>query len=94
MRSHSWEAVNNGLADLEVRSLAIDSKGYVFVGTEGGRVFYSFDSIDAGVSWTEHTQGKTNRPISSMAAVRQGDSVNLYVGTLGRGIWHSTLDLR
>jgi hypothetical protein len=37
----TWTPVNSGLTNLAVRSLAINSDGYIFAGTEGSGVFRS-----------------------------------------------------
>ncbi len=52
-----WEAINIGLTDLEIRSLAVHPhNGYLFAGTANGRLFRStnlgnvWNPIDAGLS--------------------------------------------
>ena len=52
-----WEAINTGLSDLEIRSLAVHPhNGYLFAGTANGRLFRStnlgniWNPIDVGLS--------------------------------------------
>ena len=47
--SSDWEQVNNGLTNLIVNSITIDSEGRMFAGTFGGGIFMS---DDGGNSWT------------------------------------------
>ena len=78
-----WIQSNNGLTNMYVKSLAINSSGYVFAGTGGGGVFRS---VDNGSTWVEMNSGLTNTSINSLAI----DSMNhIYAGT-SAGIYRSS----
>ncbi|MBO1350455.1 MAG: hypothetical protein EBE86_025155 [Hormoscilla sp. GUM202] len=50
----NWVEINKGLIDINIYSLAINDKGYIFAGATGGNVFRS---IDLGESWVEIGSG-------------------------------------
>ena len=62
----TWQAVNTGLTDLALRSLAINSAGDLFTGTATGGVFRSTDD---GGSWSPVNTGLTNLPMGRPLAV-------------------------
>ncbi|MBI1835919.1 MAG: T9SS type A sorting domain-containing protein [Flavobacteriia bacterium] len=77
-----WNAVNNGLTNQNVRSLAADNIN-IYAGTTGGGVFISDDS---GSNWTASNTGLTNGNITSITI----DGTNIYAGTSGGGIFLSS----
>jgi photosystem II stability/assembly factor-like uncharacterized protein len=83
----AWTAINNGLLNLQVKSLSIrpDAK-LLYAGTEGGGVFVT-DS--GGVSWWGVNVGLTNMKIEAVA-VDPGHPDVVYAGTFGDGVWRST----
>jgi len=80
----SWTAVNVGLTDTSVLSLAVSpdtSRGgtTVFAGTYGGGVFISTNS---GTSWKAVNNGLTNMIVSALAAGTNGSGgTNVFAGT-------------
>lgn len=40
-RGRSWEAINEGISELTITSLAINPEGYILVGTNEGNIFHS-----------------------------------------------------
>ncbi|NEO74920.1 MAG: hypothetical protein F6J99_01030, partial [Moorea sp. SIO4G3] len=46
----NWVEINKGLTNLDIYSLAVSEKGYIFAGATDGNVFRS---IDQGESWVE-----------------------------------------
>ena len=43
---HSWDAINSGLTDLTIKSLATDNKDYIFESTSNGIVRSVFATTD------------------------------------------------
>jgi hypothetical protein len=79
----SWTAVNNGLTNLDVRSLAVSGTN-LFVGTFGGGVFLSTNN---GTSWTAVNKGLMNTAIWSLSV----SGTNLFAGTDSGGVWRRPL---
>ncbi len=77
----TWTAVNSGLTDTTVRSLAA-SGANLFAGTHAGGVFLSTNN---GSSWTAVNSGLTNTAVNSLVT----SSANLFAGT-GGGVFLST----
>ncbi|NEP02773.1 MAG: hypothetical protein F6K58_29810, partial [Symploca sp. SIO2E9] len=50
----NWVEINKGLTNLDIYSLAVNEKGYIFAGASEGNVFRS---IDLGESWVEIGSG-------------------------------------
>lgn len=61
--SLDWVAVNSGLSDLRVRSMAADSKGNLYVGTEYNGVFKSSSTSPV---WTKISNGLTNLYVNAI----------------------------
>jgi len=82
----SWNAVNSGLSNNNVRALAINpiAPATLYAGTSGG----VFKSTDAGGSWTAVNSGLTATNVSAIAISPTTPST-LYAGTNG-GIFKST----
>lgn len=59
--------------------LAVNARGHVFVGSDGGGMFRS---TDGGETWEQINRGLTNRSSSALVAMPGG---RLFAGTLGRG---------
>jgi len=79
----SWEAINAGLTNRDIRALAINSSGIIFAGTYGGGVFYS---VDNGDRWAEANGGLTSLRVLSLAIDSQ-DIV--FAGTAAGGVFRS-----
>jgi len=83
----NWTAVNMGLTNTSVRSLAVDTNGAgdtnLFAGTYGGGVFLSTNN---GTSWTAVNNGLTNTNVSAFAV----SGTNLFAGTYDGGVFLST----
>lgn len=80
----SWTAVNNGLTNMDVQALAINSiSGHIFAGTGGGGIF---GSIDNGASWTAKNSGLLNLNIRALAI---NSLEYIFAGTNGGGIFRS-----
>ena len=77
----SWEAVNEGLADLRIRTMVIHPRNdrIVFAGTDGTGVF---KTLNGGRSWREINRGLIDKVIRSL--VIDPD----HPGTLYAGTWH------
>jgi len=78
----SWTAVNAGLTNLTVWSVAVSDTNLI-AGTYAGGVFLSTNS---GTSWTAVNTGLTNNNVLSLAT----SGTNLFAGTGGGGIFLST----
>jgi photosystem II stability/assembly factor-like uncharacterized protein len=85
----SWSAINNGLTNLNIRSIALDptSPDVVYVGTWGGGVFRS---TDAGSSWSALNNGLTNLYVRSIA-IDSEYTGTIYAGTWGGGVFRGDL---
>ena len=80
----NWTAVNRGLANTNVRALAIDpTSGHIFAGTDGGGIFRSMNNGD---NWTAQNSGLLNFNISALAINSSG---HIFAGTDGGGIFRS-----
>ncbi|MGA2625120.1 MAG: T9SS type A sorting domain-containing protein [Bacteroidota bacterium] len=88
----SWTAVNVGLTDTSVLSLAVspDTSGgwtIMFAGTYGGGVFVSTNS---GTSWKAVNNGLTNTIVSALATGTNGSGgTNVFAGT-DAGVFFTT----
>ncbi len=78
----NWTQVNNGLTNLYVNSMTLNSSNIIFAGTEGG----VFRSANDGDSWIAINNGLTNLSILSLAINSQD---RLFAGTPG-GVFSST----
>ncbi len=79
-----WTAVNNGLTNLQVQALAIDStSGDVFAGTFGG----VFRSTNNGSSWTVDMTGLSDRRILALAVNSSG---HILAGAFDGRVFRST----
>ncbi len=68
----NWTAANNGITDLKTRSIAITSKGHIFVGTHSG----IFRSMDNGANWTLVNNGlPAARPVVEELEVNSNDHI-------------------
>lgn len=80
-----WIAINRGITDLNIISLASTSEGYILAGTEGNRIYITFNN---GFSWTPfHPQGFAQAPVRSIALATEGQ---IFVTTYGEGVLRST----
>ncbi len=87
-RGASWAPVNDGLGNLRVTSIAIDSAGFLYAGTAGSGVFRSIRSTSAGVELEQaSTALRLDEPSPNPATA--GATVRF---ALARG-GHATLDL-
>jgi photosystem II stability/assembly factor-like uncharacterized protein len=77
-----WTPVNLGLTHSSVLSLAVNFRGEIFAGTDGGGVFRSTDN---GSTWTQ--TGLKNIEVRSLAINSAG---HLFAGTIGGGVYRST----
>jgi|WetSurMetagenome_2_1015567.scaffolds.fasta_scaffold53352_2 hypothetical protein len=77
----SWIAANNGLSNLNVKSIVV-SGGNIFTGTSGG----VFISTDDAASWTPVNNGLTNQDVFCIAI----SGSNMFAGTGGNGVYLST----
>jgi photosystem II stability/assembly factor-like uncharacterized protein len=78
---NSWMAVNTGLSNKNVQSLAINSSGHIFAGTVDG----IFRSLDNGNNWMPANAGLSNTNVQSLAINSNG---HIFAGTAG-GIFRS-----
>ena len=78
----SWTAVNSGLTNSFVNTLAA-SGANLFAGTGGG----VFLSTNNGTSSTTVNTGLTNNLVGSLAV----SDTNLFAGTVGSGVWKCPL---
>jgi len=78
----SWTAVNPGLTNTSVYSLAVLGT-ILFAGTDGG----VFLSTDNGTSWTAVNNGLTDTLVTSLAV----SGANLFAGTSTAGVWRRPL---
>jgi len=83
----TWTAASNGLPDVPMYALALDSATQWFVGTDIG----VFRSIDAGANWSNFSQGLPNTAIYDLR-LRAGGNL-LRAATHGRGLWELRTDL-
>ena len=74
----NWNAVNNGLTNTSILSLAIDPgmSQTLYAGTQGGL----FKSTGGGVSWSEVSSGLISTTVSSLA-IDPATPATVYAGT-------------
>ena len=82
---NEWQASNNGLTDLNVRAVAIDSErpDLFFAGTSSEGFYRSKDS---GRTWSSINDGLTNFSIRTISLI-SGDERRVLVGTAGSGVY-------
>lgn len=80
---NTWTAINNGLTDLNITSLlAID--GYLFAGSNGGKVFVS---TNYGVSWVAAgTLGSNTSQVKTIVSA----GGYIFAGTFSNGVFRSS----
>jgi photosystem II stability/assembly factor-like uncharacterized protein len=82
----TWNAINSGLTNTHVYTLAIDpsNTNIIYTGTDGG----VFKSTDGGVSWNAINSGLTNTHVYTLAIDPLNTNI-IYTGTDG-GVFRST----
>jgi photosystem II stability/assembly factor-like uncharacterized protein len=85
---NSWVAMNGGLKQLTVYSIACDRShaDVLYVGTHGGGVYRS---SDGGKHWAQKIEGLSNLVVHSILVLPSNPSV-LFAGTLNGGVFKST----
>ncbi|MFH0992668.1 MAG: LamG-like jellyroll fold domain-containing protein, partial [bacterium] len=83
----SWNQVNTGLLNTDIRALAIDSSWCVYSGSGGG----VFRSIDNGATWIQTNNGLTNLNVLSLLIHTSGF---VYAGTSCGGVFKATIPPR
>lgn len=79
---NTWVQVNNGLTDLNVYSLAMNSAGQIIAGTGNGSVFVT---SNYGVSWS-----RTNlNAVSKVKALAYTPSGAIFAGVVNDGIYRT-----
>ena len=84
----SWPQVNTGLANTNVRTLAINSAGQIFAGTPSG----VFRSMDNGDTWQEINQNLIAFNVSALVIKKNGHifaGTNVFLSPV-RGVLRST----
>jgi len=81
----NWTPINAGLANLDIRALAVDplSLNKIYAGTFGNGVF---KSIDGGANWLAVNAGLTNRYITNLEVHPQSPN-KVYAGTHYGGVF-------
>ena len=79
----SWEQVNTGLTNKDVRSLIV-SGSTLFAGTSGGGVYRSDNN---GSSWEQVNMGLTSISVTSLTVSGNG---TIFAGTFGGGLYRSS----
>ena len=79
---NTWVQINNGLTDLYVYSLAMNSNGGIFTGTENGYVFYTSNN---GLSWSR-TNLNAGSKVKALAIAPSG---SIFAGLENDGIFRS-----
>jgi hypothetical protein len=85
----SWSAINKGLTNKAIRSLAVSGTN-IFAGTNGGGIFRS---TDTGANWAAINTGLTNMNVYAIAVSGTNvlvPSANVFIGTNGGGVFRST----
>jgi uncharacterized repeat protein (TIGR01451 family) len=84
----TWGAVNNGLTDGNILSIAIDpvTPATVYTGTNQGGIF---KSTNGGTAWSPINSGLTSLTIRAIA-INPATPSTLYLGTANRGVFKST----
>ena len=77
----SWTAINTGLTNKDVYSIAI-SGNILFAGTQGG----VYRSTNGGTNWTPVNSGLTNLSIRALYVVNS----TIFAGTFGGGVFMSS----
>ena len=78
----NWSAVNSGLTQLSVNSLATLGT-YIYAGTSGGGIFISTNN---GLNWNTVNTGLTNLYVFSLKTI----GTNIFAATYGGGVFLST----
>ena len=79
----TWTKITNGLLNLDVQSLMINTSDHIFAGTYGGGVYHSENNGD---SWNPINMGLTNPFVLALTISPSG---HLFAGTWGNGIFCS-----
>jgi photosystem II stability/assembly factor-like uncharacterized protein len=81
-----WTAISNGLPDIPVNALVVDTATNYFIATDTG----VFRTTDAGANWTAFSEGLPN--CASFDLKLHQPSRILRVATHGRGLWERVLE--
>ncbi|MDJ0716954.1 MAG: hypothetical protein QNJ54_22515 [Prochloraceae cyanobacterium] len=90
----NWTQIKEGLTNLNVTSLAVNSKGKVFAGTAGNGVFlYTTETSqnrETSQRWISFNTGLTNFDITVLIADVEGQLFNgqLFAGTKNGGVFY------
>lgn len=79
----SWEQANNGLTNIDIRSIASNSRGTIFLATGGG----IFRSMDGAANWQQAPDGLIRNDLTQVA-VNANDE--LFVGTGSHPGWYDS----
>jgi hypothetical protein len=82
----SWEAINNGISDLNILSLVALSPDTLYAGTFGGGVFRTFNATATIPIWSQVNNGLTSTVINTLAT----DRTRVYAGTFLSGVFFLT----
>jgi hypothetical protein len=78
----NWTAVNTGLTNTKILTLAVNGNN-IFAGTYGGGIYFSTNN---GLNWTQVNSGLWNTFVSAIDLC----GGNIYAGTYGSGVFVST----
>ncbi len=81
----NWAQINNGLTNLLIRSLAINSNSHIFAIADSG----IFRSIDNGDNWTQINNGLSDSIIIECLEINSND--HIFIGT-DAGLFRTTND--
>ena len=93
-RGENWQQINEGLTNLNVTTLTINSKSQLFAGTAGNGVFvYTTETSQNGETfqrWTAFNAGLTNFDITVLLTDVEGQLFNgqLFAGTKNGGVFY------
>jgi len=80
---NNWTAVNTGLTNTDISSLAINSSGHIFAGNRSG----VFRSVNNGDNWSLVNTGLKNAGTSSFAI--NNSNGNIFAGSADSGVFRS-----
>ncbi|MFN0150055.1 MAG: FlgD immunoglobulin-like domain containing protein [bacterium] len=83
----SWQQIYNGALSFDPRSVAVNSSGHIFVGSEGFNGIGFLRSTDDGASWQIIANALSSKGANNLLVMPSGE---IFASTISFGLYRST----